>query len=280
MKPDPAKEEKVCPCAAQLIRIGRDTCEKPDSEIAALNKIPYEINGLISIIVPTFQEAENLKALTYRIADAMSLSCENYEIIIVDDNSQDNSDKMVSQLAKNGHPIRMIIRMNERGLSSAVIRGFREAEGDFLVCMDADLSHPPEGIPRLLKCIMEDGINFAIGSRYVPGASMDKTWSAFRWINSKVATLLAKPFTTAKDPMSGFFALPRDVFERADKLDPIGYKIGLELLVKCSIKNICEIPIHFSNRRHGKSKLNLKEQINYIRHLKRLFRYKYGRFFL
>jgi dolichol-phosphate mannosyltransferase len=249
-----------------------------NSAKATLPQKDNEIAGLVSIVVPTFQEAENLKALTIRIADVMSASGEPYEIIIVDDNSQDNSDEVIARLAEDGHPIKIITRVNERDLSSAVIRGFREARGDFLVCMDADLSHPPEAIPRLLKCIKNGDANFALGSRYVPGASTDQSWSVFRWLNSKIATLLAKPFTRVKDPMSGFFVLPRDVFKRAGKLNPVGYKIGLELIVKCSI-NISEIPIHFADRVCGKSKLNFKEQLNYVRHLIRLAEFKYGKFF-
>ena len=145
------------------------------------------------------------------------------------------------------------------------------------MCMDADLSHPPEAIPRLLDSIDEDS-DFALGSRYVPGASTDETWGLFRWINSKTATILARPFTPIKDPMSGFFALPRTIFEQAEELNPIGYKIGLELIVKCACKNIREIPIHFADRKYGQSKLNLKEQFNYLRHLKLLADFKFGEF--
>lgn len=200
------------------------------------------------------------------------------EVIIVDDNSKDGTDKVVQQFATEGYPVRLITRVGERGLSSAVIRGFNESKGEFLVCMDADLSHPPEAIPRLLECFRDARVNFAIGSRYVPGGSTDENWGLFRWLNSKVATILARPFTSIKDPMSGFFAIPRRVFERAAKLNPIGYKISLELTVKCACKKICEVPIHFTDRKLGQSKLSLREQINYLIHLKRLADFKYVEF--
>jgi len=128
----------------------------------------------------------------------------------------------------------------------------------------------------MIKCFEKNNVDFALGSRYVSGASTEETWGVYRWLNSKIAVLLARPFTSIKDPMSGFFAIPRDVFERAESLNPIGYKIGLELIVKCSCKNISEIPIHFANRKYGQSKLNLTEQFNYMRHLKRLADFKWS----
>ena len=240
-----------------------------------LNKIKADF---VSIVVPTYKEAENLRPLVTQISDCMSPLHRPFEIIIVDDDSQDGSKQIVEQLRDEGYPVRIITRFGVRGLSSAVIHGFREAKGNYLVCMDADLSHPPEAIPRLLESIEDGDSDFALGSRYVPGASTDETWGLFRWINSKVATLLARPFTPIKDPMSGFFALPRAVFEQAEQLNPIGYKIGLELIVKCACKNIREIPIHFADRKYGHSKLNLKEQFNYLRHLKLLADFKFGEF--
>lgn len=235
-------------------------------------------DNLISIVVPTYREVENIRLLVTRIFRVMTSIGLVYEIIVVDDNSRDGIDVEVARLADEGHPVRIIVRLNERGLSSAVIRGFQEALGNVLICMDADLSHPPEKIPKLVEYLEKNDVDFVIGSRYVPGASTEETWGVFRWLNSKAASLLARPFTNIKDPMSGFFAISRKVFERAEGLDPIGYKIGLELIVKCSCKNIYEIPIHFADRKHGQSKLNLKEQFNYLRHLKRLVDFKWSVF--
>jgi dolichol-phosphate mannosyltransferase len=201
-----------------------------------------------------------------------------YEVIIVDDDSKDGTDKVVEALFAKGYPVSLITRTGERGLSSAVIRGFKEAKGDILVCMDADMSHPPEAIPSLLEQFAVSQADCVIGSRYVRGGKVDENWGLFRWFNSKIAKLMARPFTMIKDPMSGFFAIPKTVFEKATQLSPIGYKIGLEIIVKCRCKRIVEVPIHFSNRQFGQSKLNLKEQINYIRHLKRLADFKYGEF--
>jgi dolichol-phosphate mannosyltransferase len=232
----------------------------------------------VSIVVPTYGEAENLPELVERVASAMRETERCWRLTVVDDDSRDGTPEVMDGLAAAGHPVRLITRTEERGLSSAVLRGFREAEGDLLVCMDADLSHPPEALPRLLDCLEETDAEFAIGSRYVEGAGTDEDWGVRRWLNSKVATLLARPFTAARDPMAGFFAMPRAVFERAEQLNPVGYKIGLELMVKCGVSRVGEVPIHFADRKRGESKLTLKEQLNYLTHLKRLADYKFGGF--
>src|SRR5262249_15326565 len=139
-----------------------------------------------------------------------------------------------------------------------------------------DLSHPPAALPRMIEILEKGGAEFVIGSRYVAGGTTDEKWSLMHKVNSKVATLMARPFCQVKDPLAGFFAVSRAVLDRAQALDPIGYKIGLELIVKCGCTRVAELPIHFSDRRFGKSKLGLREQINYIRHLKRLADFKFG----
>ena len=228
----------------------------------------------ISIIVPTYKEAQNVDMLTRRIHKTMTEYNMSYEIIFVDDNSQDYIEKIISNLSSEGLNVRLIQRKNERGLSSAVLRGFSEAEGGILVCMDADLSHPPETIHVMIDKILKNNAEFVIGSRYVNGGSTDHKWTIYRRINSRIATLFAKPFTTAKDPMSGFFVIPDRVYKRGSSFNPIGYKIALELIVRCKCEKIVEVPIHFSDRKCGESKLTLKEQLNYLVHIKRLMGYK------
>lgn len=227
----------------------------------------------VSVIVPTYKERENLPELIERIGKVREQEKLPLELIIVDDDSKDGSEEYVNSLSYSW--CRIFVRKGARGLSSAVLKGFELASGEILVVMDADLSHPPEKIPQMVKLIEVGEADMVVGSRYVPGASTDEKWGIFRWINSMVATLLAKPLTTVKDPMSGFFALKRELLLNAGPLNPTGYKIGLELLVKCPVKKVVEIPIHFAQRAHGKSKLNLREQINYLIHLRRLYFYKY-----
>ena len=139
-----------------------------------------------------------------------------HEIIVVDDDSNDGTDQAVATLSEQGHAVRLIIRTDQRGLSSAVLRGFFEAKGRVLVCMDADLSHPPEILPRMIELLEKNQAEFVIGSRYVTGGATDAEWSWFRNLNSRVATLMARPFCRVRDPLAGFFALPRAVLERAE----------------------------------------------------------------
>lgn len=230
----------------------------------------------ISIIVPTFKEAKSLPMLLGRIAGSIRERLGNYEIIVVDDNSRDGTAEIIAKIDPREIPVSLITRNGERGLSSAVLEGFRRAKGDILICMDADLSHPPEALPKLIEAIEKEDSEFVIGSRYVAGASTDENWGFYRWLNSKVATLLARPFTSAKDPMAGFFAIKKSRLAQADPLNPIGYKIGLELMVKCRCQKIREVPIHFADRKFGESKLRFREHLNYLKHLKRLADYKYG----
>lgn len=227
----------------------------------------------LSIIVPTYKEAENLPVLVPRLGAMLRDARIRGEILVVDDESGDGTAEACSRLAAE-HPLRLLVRRGERGLSGAVLRGLAEAKGALLVVMDADLSHPPEAVPGLVAALSEPGVDFVVGSRYVPGASTDERWGFFRWINSKVATLLARPLTKVRDPMSGFFALRRETLGRAAPLSPIGYKIGLELIVKCGCRAVREVPIHFRDRLHGRSKLGLREQLRYLRHLARLYRFR------
>lgn len=230
----------------------------------------------VSIIVPTYKEALNIPILTRRLFDALGRAGIPGEMIFVDDNSQDGSEKIVAELAAE-FPVRIIVRTNERGLSSAVVRGFREAKHDILLCMDADLSHPPESVPDVIAPIAENRADFCVGSRYVAGGRTKDDWGFLRWLNSMVATLLARPLTPVRDPMAGFFCLRRATLQAAEAsgLSPIGYKIALEVMIKSRCRRVEEIPIEFSDRLHGKSKLTFRQQVEYLQHLGRLYRFRY-----
>jgi len=227
---------------------------------------------MISIIVPTYKEVENLKPLSEMIQQA--LGERRYEIIVMDDNSQDGSAELCTELAAT-HPIRIVTRTEDRGLSPAVIDGFDQAQGDYVVVMDADLSHPASAIPLMVDQLQSGESDFVLGSRYVPGGSIDDSWTLWRYVNSAVATLPALPLTRVKDPMSGFFSVRKADIPARNELSPIGYKIALEVMVKGEFEKVSEVPIHFVDRIHGESKLTLSEQLKYLRHLRRLYQHKF-----
>ena len=227
----------------------------------------------VSLVVPTYREAENLEALCDAIEVNLRRRKISYEIIIADDHSPDNTIEVVESLSAR-YPVHLMQPLNrQRDLSLAVLDGIGEAKSECVVVMDADLSHPTEKIPELLSTLRE-GV-FVLGSRYVEGASFERGWGLWRFLNSSIATVLAWPLIQCKDPMSGFFGFCKTDLPSAESLHPVGYKIALELMVKGNFDAVIEIPIHFKDRTRGKSKLNLKQQIKYLRHLRRLYLFKF-----
>ena len=227
------------------------------------------------MVVPTFREVENIPALAARVAAVLSPSGREWELLLSDDDSGDGSESVVAALAAR-LPIRIAVRRGRpRDLSLAVLDGIRGARFDLVCVMDADLSHPPERMPELLA-LLDDGCDLAVGSRYVPGAEIAADWGLFRRLNSRAATLLARPLARCADPMSGFFAADRRRLPDPRRLRPLGYKIGLELMVRGRLR-VREAPIAFRDRSRGASKLNWRQQWNALRHLGRLYRFRFPR---
>lgn len=222
-------------------------------------------------MIPTYNERGNLKELVERINSACSGGGIEPEVVIVDDNSPDGTGEYAEQLA-DSFRMKVVHRKGKLGLSSAVLEGFAAATASVLVVMDADLSHPPERIPEMVAKIESGEADVVIGSRYVKGGSVED-WPLTRRIISKGATLLARWLTKVKDPMSGFFALKRSVIDGVS-LNPVGYKIGLEILVKGKYSKAAEVPIRFANRKAGESKLKGSEYLKYIDHVIMLYEYR------
>lgn len=222
----------------------------------------------VSIVVPTYCEAENLRPLCERIFATTRSAGIDAELIVVDDDSPDATTDVVAELSKK-YAVRLITRRDERGLSSAVIRGFDESDRDVLVCMDADLSHPPEKLVDVINPVARNETDFCIGSRYVSGGRTSEDWGFLRRLNSKVATWLARPLMRACDPMAGFFCIRRSTFDNARRngMMAIGYKIGLEICVRSGCRRVYEIPIHFVDRHAGESKLTARQQLLYLKQL-------------
>lgn len=234
--------------------------------------LPSRFTG-VTVVVPTYQEYENIPLLVTRLDALRRASGLDLELLLMDDDSRDGSDALVASLALPWATL--VTRKSQRGLSHAVLEGLMLATREVVVVMDADLSHPPEKIPEMLVLLAE-GVDVVVGSRFTEGGSTADDWGVFRWLNSRVATALAMPLTTVTDPMSGFFAMRRSTVIAGRDFNPIGYKILLELIVKCRCRLIVELPIHFENRQFGASKLSLGEQLNYLRHLRRLYVHKFG----
>ncbi|MDP7247172.1 MAG: glycosyltransferase [Candidatus Peribacteraceae bacterium] len=222
---------------------------------------------MLSIVLPTYNEAENIPVLIPKLREV--LRDIPHEIIIVDDNSPDETWRIGMEVSKDMEDVHVIRRVDKRGLSSAVIDGFLSAKGDVLAVMDADGQHDMDLLPKLYQAV-EANKGFAVGSRYIEGGSVGE-WDERRQLISRVATKMALALckVKVKDPMSGFFALDRAVFEGAlEKLNPKGFKILLDLLVHAPKgTSAVEIPFTFSTRLHGESKLSWKVQLDFLEYL-------------
>ncbi len=232
---------------------------------------------MITVVIPTYREAENIQLLVPRIEEVLGARKLDYEILIVDDNSPDDIQAVAASLVASGARLRLLQPSGRpRDLSQSVLDGVIAAKHDIVVVMDADGSHPVTKIVELYDCLVADTACFVLGSRYVDDGSFDRQWSLWRFLNSRVATILTRPLVNCKDPMSGFFAFDRTRIEDYSSLKPIGYKIGLELMVRGNFARVKEVAIAFKDREVGESKMNLQQQFNYLRHLRRLYLARFG----
>jgi dolichol-phosphate mannosyltransferase len=226
----------------------------------------------LSIIVPTFNERGNVRPLTERIRKVLAGMGYSYEIIFVDD-SRDDTPLALAQLAAQYPCVRFEHRTAERGLASAVVRGFSLSCGNNIIVMDADLQHPPELLPVILKRLSRAEV--VIPSRFINGGS-DGGLNAFRklvsWTARMIGRLSIRRLREISDCTSGFFGLHRNVITTA-KLDPIGWKILMEVLVKGDYHAVHELPYAFAARDSGESKMTWKDQYDYLRHIVRLARH-------
>jgi len=226
----------------------------------------------VSVVVPTYNERDTLPLLLRRLSAVVGRPRAEAEVIVVDDSSPDGTGEVAAMAgAELGDvlPVAVLTRPGKGGLASAVLAGVRQAHGDVLVIMDSDLSHPPEVVPALLGAIA-GGADLAVASRYLPGGGIGR-WPAWRRMLSWGATRLARTTlgVSVHDPMSGFFACRRSVFEGVE-FEGLGYKLLLELVVSGRAGRIQEVPYRFEERAGGSSKLGSGEIVNYVRLLGRL----------
>ncbi len=217
----------------------------------------------ISVIVPTYNEVDNVEDLIEGLRSVLAGA--DFQIVVVDDNSADGTYYAVKQIAERDHQVTPILRPGKLGLASAVLHGFRASDGKLIVMMDSDLSHRPQDLPELLEAARESDI--VIGSRYVDGGSI-VGMTPYRKLASRVSIsisrmMLGLPY---QDTTSGFAVFRRGVLDYvAPKLEPNGFKLLLEVLVKCPKAQVAEVPITFVNRRKGRSKFGAEEVFKFLR---------------
>jgi dolichol-phosphate mannosyltransferase len=230
--------------------------------------------GKLALVIPTLNEAGNIPPLIERIQIALARVDIDYELIVVDDNSQDGTAEIVQEHAKLDPRIRLLVRKGKRGLAGAVIHGWNHTDASLLGAMDADLQHPPEILPELLAA-MQKGNDIVIASRYATKNCVTR-WNKLRRLISRCTTWATIPLQRKglriKDPLSGFFVVRRECIDGLE-LQPEGFKILLEILVKGRIGAAAEIPFQFSQRHSGQSKADIKVALQYFSLLGKLSRH-------
>jgi len=239
--------------------------------------LPALGNTEVSIVIPTYNESENIKGILHLIKEHLPVNT-MVEAIIVDDNSPDGTGKIAedyfkSLKEKTRYTVNVINRKTKEGLSSAILNGIQNAKGKIIVVMDSDFSHPPQLIPKLVDALKQSKTDIVVASRYLNGGSI-QGWSLKRKLISKIATIIAKRGLGIKesDPMSGFFAFNKEIIKGVN-FDAIGYKLLLEMIVKVKGASIKEIPYTFLDRQNGKSKLGTKTILEFIHAVWNLYRY-------
>jgi dolichol-phosphate mannosyltransferase len=228
---------------------------------------------MISIVIPTYNESLVIEQTLRRAALALQLTHEEFELIVVDDGGSDGTADIAERMSRE-LPVRLLRRAGRLGLATAVVEGWRNSRGDLLGVMDGDLQHPPEVLPALVKPLREGGADLVIASRYMQGGGTAENWSGTRRFVSWLATRLAfcvlpRILAEVTDPMSGMFIIRAQALDGI-QLDPIGYKILLEVLARARYKRITEVPYTFDQRTTGSSKLGLRQYLQYIQHMFRL----------
>ena len=217
-----------------------------------------------SIVIPTFNEAENIITLLSAIEKIFERTKEDIELIVIDENSQDGTYDNVLHFSESRDFIRIEKNPGTPGLSSSIVYGFDIADGDYLCCMDGDLQHDEAMLPELFR-EARNGCDMVIGSRYVPGGGFTNRCDPIRKLGSQIITMMTRFVLNIKiaDPMSGFFVIRKNTYKRVcEKLNPSGFKLMLELLYNLRFLDyepkVKEVGILFRNRKYGESKMNTK----------------------
>lgn len=241
-----------------------EACEAHESR-------PMQEQPALSVVVPTYNEANNVAELVAQLVAAIPAGLQ-FEVFFVDD-STDATPQVISEVARNYDvPISVLHRdVAVGGLGGAVVDGLRVARAEWVVVMDADLQHPPKLVPELLDCGLRAGADLVVATRYADGGSSGGLSNSYRHLVSRMSTGLTKLMfprllRTVTDPMSGFFAIRRTAL-KLDQMRPQSFKIMLELIVRGDLKKIVEVPFEFGERFGGESKPSLREGARFLHHL-------------
>jgi dolichol-phosphate mannosyltransferase len=224
-----------------------------------------------SLVVPTYNEIAHIKDICNEIIHVLETNPIEFEIIVVDDNSEDLTWQAVERLSEADGRIKLIRRTHRQGLASAVAAGWNIAEGDILGVIDADLQHPPDALSAMLTRMLDDrDVDIVIASRKIPGSRISGL-SYYRRLISWLAAFSTRIFIpqlvrSIKDPMSGFFILRKKIIS-GRLIEPAGYKILPEVLAKGQYEQVCEVPYIFNERKAGKSKAGYRQCITSFLHI-------------
>ena len=238
-----------------------------------MKKLPVDTSVVdISIVIPTYNEANTIAEVIEQISLNFKDSGTPLEFIVVDDSSTDNTVKAAESLKEKCN-VKVIVRKNERGLATAVIRGFREASGRLFAVIDGDMQHPPDVIPRLFRHLTEHNADMAVASRKVAGGGTSN-WEYHRAVISTAATVIAKLFLpitlrNIRDATTGCFIFKRECVDLS-KLSPLGFKIFLEVLARGKFGKTVEVPYIFNQRSKGVSKMTFKQDALFLLHLMKI----------
>ena len=228
---------------------------------------------MFSLVIPTYNESKNLEKLVEVLSQLLDKHWEgNYELIIVDDDSPDQTWQVGLDLMPKYPHLQVMRRQSEKGLSTAVIRGWQAAQGEILGVIDGDLQHPPETLINMLE-EMTKGADLAVASRHVEGGGVSD-WGFMRRFLSRGAQMLGllilpNVIGRVSDPMSGYFMVRRNAISNC-LMNPLGYKILIEVLGRGSIESVAEVGYVFQERQEGESKVTWRQYVDYVVHLLRL----------
>jgi dolichol-phosphate mannosyltransferase len=229
----------------------------------------------LTIVVPTYNESDRLTELVQKLFGEAAAARVALEVVIVDDNSPDGTGKLADELAQR-YSMKVVHRSGKLGLGTAVVEGFAMASADIVGVMDADFSHPPSLVPKMLAAFRATNAQVLVASRYIPGGSTPD-WPFKRRLLSRVACLLARGLSPIRDAASGFFLIRKDI-ARNVAIKAGGFKICLELIVRGWPTRLVEIPYRFDDRELGESKMSTREASGYLFQLKDLYLLRWSTF--